>query len=284
MIGGRRPLQGRKPGDRRVRVERPHAPYFRYTGPGQLAAKPAASAPTTPTGRASAAIRGVLVRPAAGDRGGDRRAPVEEARRWRSSARTRSARRPTRPRRSCGSWSSAGAAALTFGSRSASRSRSCSRSSRSATARSASPTRPAAARTRVAANFGRTRRLVAASALLIDYVLTVAVSTSSAVEQIRLGVPRRCRRAGPDRRRRDRPDHDRQPPRPARVRQHLRDPDVPVPRSRPADDRDRRRSGSSSSARVATVARPDRRPVAGTIRAARDPPPPARRSPAAPSP
>ena len=29
MIGGRRPLQGRKPGDRRVRVERPHAPYFR---------------------------------------------------------------------------------------------------------------------------------------------------------------------------------------------------------------------------------------------------------------
>ena len=36
MIGGRRPLQGRKPADRRVRVERPHAPYFRYTGPGQL--------------------------------------------------------------------------------------------------------------------------------------------------------------------------------------------------------------------------------------------------------
>ena len=33
VIGGRRPLQGRKPGDRRVRVERPHAPYFRYTGP-----------------------------------------------------------------------------------------------------------------------------------------------------------------------------------------------------------------------------------------------------------
>lgn len=29
MIGGRRPLQGRKPGDRRVRVERPHAAFFR---------------------------------------------------------------------------------------------------------------------------------------------------------------------------------------------------------------------------------------------------------------
>ncbi len=58
MIGGRRPLQGRKPGDRRVRVERPHAPYFRYTGPGHLTAKEAASAPTTATGRVFATIRG----------------------------------------------------------------------------------------------------------------------------------------------------------------------------------------------------------------------------------
>ena len=48
VIGGRRSLQGRKPGDRRVRVERPHAPYFRYTGKGQLTAKEAASVPTTP--------------------------------------------------------------------------------------------------------------------------------------------------------------------------------------------------------------------------------------------
>ena len=54
MIGGRRPLSGRKPGDKRVRVERPHAPYFRYTGPGQLTAKAAASAPTTAIGRALA--------------------------------------------------------------------------------------------------------------------------------------------------------------------------------------------------------------------------------------
>ncbi|MEO8570805.1 MAG: amino acid permease, partial [Chloroflexota bacterium] len=68
MIGGRRPLQGRKPGDRRVRVERPHAPYFRYTGPGQLTAKEAASAPTTATGRLMASVRGLLVgRPLASD-------------------------------------------------------------------------------------------------------------------------------------------------------------------------------------------------------------------------
>ncbi|MCJ7712291.1 MAG: APC family permease, partial [Chloroflexi bacterium] len=45
MIGGRRPIKGRKPADRRVRVERPHTAFFRYTGPGQLVAKPAASVP-----------------------------------------------------------------------------------------------------------------------------------------------------------------------------------------------------------------------------------------------
>ncbi len=60
MIGGRRPLQGRKPGDRRVRVERPHTPYFRYTGPGQRTAKQAASAPTTGFGKTLASVRGYL--------------------------------------------------------------------------------------------------------------------------------------------------------------------------------------------------------------------------------
>ena len=52
MIGGRRPLQGRKIGDRRVRVERPHSPYFRYTGPGQLTAREATLAPKSGGGRA----------------------------------------------------------------------------------------------------------------------------------------------------------------------------------------------------------------------------------------
>jgi len=60
MIGGRRPLQGRKVGDRRVRVDRPHSPYFRYTGPGMLTAKAAASAPTTPSGRAWEQVRRTL--------------------------------------------------------------------------------------------------------------------------------------------------------------------------------------------------------------------------------
>ena len=38
-------------------------------------------------------------------------------------------------------------------------------------------------------NIGQTVSLIAASALLIDYVMTVAVSTSSAVEQIVSAFP-----------------------------------------------------------------------------------------------
>jgi amino acid transporter len=60
VIGGRRPVRGRKLGDQRVRVERPHSAYFRYTGPGQLTAKETASEPTTPVGRAWAQVRRVL--------------------------------------------------------------------------------------------------------------------------------------------------------------------------------------------------------------------------------
>ena len=78
MIGGRRPLQGRKPADRRVRVERPHSAYFRYTGPGQMVAKAAAhDAARRPLGRACARSPRRRDRAAAGERGGDRRAPVE---------------------------------------------------------------------------------------------------------------------------------------------------------------------------------------------------------------
>jgi amino acid transporter len=54
VIGGRRPVRGRKLGDQRVRVERPHS------GPGQLTAKETASEPTTPVGRAWAQVRRVL--------------------------------------------------------------------------------------------------------------------------------------------------------------------------------------------------------------------------------
>ena len=78
MIGGRRPISGRKPGDKRIRVERHHSPYFRYTGPHQLTAKAAANAPTTTMGRFNMRLKRRAPRPAARQRGGDRRAAVQE--------------------------------------------------------------------------------------------------------------------------------------------------------------------------------------------------------------
>jgi hypothetical protein len=41
-------------------VDRPHSLFFRYTGPGHLTAKEAASVPRTPVGRALARVRAVL--------------------------------------------------------------------------------------------------------------------------------------------------------------------------------------------------------------------------------
>jgi len=57
MTAPRPPLKGRKLGDRRVVVDRPHAAFFRYAGPGVMVAKAAASAPTTAVGRRIARVR-----------------------------------------------------------------------------------------------------------------------------------------------------------------------------------------------------------------------------------
>ncbi len=57
MTAPRPPLHGRKLGDRRVVVERPHSAYFRYAGPGVMVAKAAASAPRTSVGRRIARVR-----------------------------------------------------------------------------------------------------------------------------------------------------------------------------------------------------------------------------------
>ncbi len=55
-----RPLRGRKLADRRIVVDRPHARYFRYLGPGVLEAKLEAQAPRTQYQRRMAGLRGVL--------------------------------------------------------------------------------------------------------------------------------------------------------------------------------------------------------------------------------
>ena len=57
-------LRGQKPGDRRVRVKRPESRYFRYAGPGVVVARPAATEARTRRGRATfAARRAVFGRP-----------------------------------------------------------------------------------------------------------------------------------------------------------------------------------------------------------------------------
>ncbi len=55
-----RGLAGRRLGDRRVRVARPHAPFFRYAGERTFVAREAASRPRTATGRAIARVRSAL--------------------------------------------------------------------------------------------------------------------------------------------------------------------------------------------------------------------------------
>ncbi|HEY5473941.1 MAG TPA: hypothetical protein VIK32_12205, partial [Candidatus Limnocylindrales bacterium] len=60
MTPPRPPLKGRKLGDRRVVVNRPHSAFFRYAGPGVMVAKAAASAPTTALGRRAARVRAFI--------------------------------------------------------------------------------------------------------------------------------------------------------------------------------------------------------------------------------
>ena len=61
-------ISGRRPADRRVRVDAATSPYFRYAGPGTVTARPAANAPTQPIGRMAARGRRILFgRPLASD-------------------------------------------------------------------------------------------------------------------------------------------------------------------------------------------------------------------------
>jgi amino acid transporter len=189
VIGGRRPLQGRKPGDRRVRVERPHAPYFRYTGRGQLTAKEAASAPTTTTGRFGAAIRGVFVgRPLASDEElGERLSKTKALAIFSSDAISSSAYATEEILRVL---ILGGAAALALGVE-ISIAISILLVAVAISYRQICIAYPTGGGSYTVSrrNIGRTVSLVAASALLIDYVMTVAVSTSSAVEQIVSAFP-----------------------------------------------------------------------------------------------
>ncbi len=191
MIGGRRPLQGRKLGDRRVRVERPHSAYFRYTGRNQLVAKAAASVPATPAGRLVARIKAVaLGRPLHSDEEAGERLSKKKALAIFSSDAISSSAYATEEIVLAFILVGAGglaiglalpvaiAIAVLLGVVAFSYRQVCIAYPTGGGSYSVSKE-----------NFGRLASLVAASALLIDYNLTAAVSTSSAVEQIASAFP-----------------------------------------------------------------------------------------------
>jgi amino acid transporter len=189
VTDSRRPLPGRKIADRRVRIERPHADYFRYTGPGQLRAKEKASAPSTRAGRFVARIKSVaLGRPLASEEElGERLSKTKALAIFSSDAISSSAYATEEIIRVLVlggvaalalSLPTSIAIALLLGVVAFSYRQVCIAYPTGGGSYSVSK-----------ANFGRLASLVAASALLIDYTLTVAVSTSSAVEQIVSAVP-----------------------------------------------------------------------------------------------
>ena len=191
MIGGRRPLQGRKIGDRRLRVERPHSAYFRYAGRNQLVAKPAASRPTTSAGRFVARVKAMAIgRPLASDEEIGERLSKKKALAIFSSDAISSSAYATEEIVLAFVLVGAGAVALNLslpvaiaiaallGIVAFSYRQVCIAYPTGGGSYSVSK-----------ANFGKLASLVAASALLIDYNLTAAVSTSSAVEQIASAVP-----------------------------------------------------------------------------------------------
>jgi amino acid transporter len=189
VIGGRQPLRGRKLGDRRVRVERPHAAYFRWSGMGVMTAKAAASAPTTGAGRAFAAVRRFFLgRPlASGEEIGQRLSKKKALAIFSSDAISSSAYATEEILRVL---ILAGAAGLALGLHisiaiavlllavAISYRQVCIAYPTGGGSYSVSKR-----------NFGRNVSLIAAAALMIDYVMTVAVSTTSAVEQITSAVP-----------------------------------------------------------------------------------------------
>ena len=189
MIGGRRPLQGRKPADKRVRIERPHAPFFRYVGPGQLVAKPGANVALTPTGRFFARTRAVIFgRPLSTEEEiGERLSKTKALAIFSSDAISSSAYATEEILRVL---VLAGASAL-FLSIQVAIAITILLAVVSISYRQVCRAYPSGggayvvARTNLAPIFG----LIAAAALLIDYVMTVAVSTAAAITQIQSVIP-----------------------------------------------------------------------------------------------
>jgi len=170
-------------------VPRPQAEYFRYAGPGILRAKPKASAPTTPVGRAYMRIRRVLIgAPLATEQEIDERLTKKKALAIMSSDAISSSAYASEEILNI--LVLAGVAALTL-------------TLPIAIAIAALLAIVAISYRQIgyaypsgggayavgSANLPKIFALIAAAALLIDYVMTVAVSTSSAIEQLYSAFP-----------------------------------------------------------------------------------------------
>ena len=189
MIGGRRPLQGRKLADRRVRVARPHSEYFRYGGRNTLVAKEAASGPTTATGLALARARSVLFGPPLSNYDEiDERLSKKKALAIFSSDAISSSAYATEEILRVLILAGTGAVLLSLPIAVAIALLLAVVSTSYRQIGYAYPSGGGAYAV-ARANLPRLSALVAAGALLVDYVMTVAVSTASAVEQITSAIP-----------------------------------------------------------------------------------------------
>jgi amino acid transporter len=182
-------LHGRKPGDRRVRVERPHAEYFRYSGPGTMVAREAASRPRTATGRVIERVRQVIFgrRLSIHDEITER-LPKKKALAIFSSDPISSSAYATEEILRVLVVAGVGALFLSLPIAAAIALMLAIVSTSYRQIGYAYPSGGGAYAV-ARANLPRIAALIAAGALLVDYVLTVAVSTASAVEQIISAAP-----------------------------------------------------------------------------------------------
>ena len=189
MIGGRRPIKGRKLGDRRVRVDRPHSAYFRYTGPGS--SRPSGRRASRPRrlGRTVASVKRVLFgRALSNEEEAYERLPKKLALPiFSSDAISSSAYATEEILRIL----VIGGASAIFFSIPVAIAIAALLAIVSTSYRQVCRAYPSGGGAYVVAreNISQLAGLVAAAALLIDYVMTVAVSTASAVAQVYSVVP-----------------------------------------------------------------------------------------------
>jgi amino acid transporter len=184
-----RVVRGIKPGDRRIRVLRPHAEYFRYTGEGVLQAKQAASAPRSRLGRGFARARAFLFgRPLSIHDEITERLPKKKALAIFSSDPISSSAYATEEILRVLVLAGTGALLLSLPIAAAIALLLAVVSTSYRQIGYAYPSGGGAYAV-ARANLPGIFALVAAGALLVDYVMTVAVSTASAVEQVISAAP-----------------------------------------------------------------------------------------------